>query len=1344
MDLNAYLPMDRVSALLLDTSLPEKTHGTALFADISGFTALTEMFAQVFGARRGAEELTQHLNRIYDLLIDEVHRYRGSVISFSGDGITCWFDGEASARAIQCAFATQQALADAASITINTENIVTLGMKIALATGLTRRLLVGDPAIQRIEALAGTTIAQLAQAEGLAERGEIIVDTATLEQSGVTTSEWRMADDGQRFAIVERQPLDVAPIPWETFPSVDERRASQWVIPGVYARLKEGLGEYVTELRPAVSLFLQFEGIDYEADSDARDKLDQYIRHVQQILTHFDGTLIQLTTGDKGSYLYGAFGVPVAQEDAAQRAAAAALELSVPFSEIQVRLGLSQGIMRTGVYGGSSRRTYGVLGHEVNLAARLMQNAQPYQILGSGPIRKATDHMFAWEDLPPIHMKGLRASVSVAKLVSRIGTGRRTAAGTQSANGMVGRAAERLAVNSHVDALEMDRRDGLVIIEGEAGIGKSTLLAAMVENVRKRTVTTLIGAGDAIEKQPYFAWRAVFNALFNMPQASDSIEQRRDYVLSQITLTPDNMDLLPLLNAVVPLGLLENNLTAQLSADGRAYNTEKLLVALLQQAAKNKPLLLILEDAHWLDSSSWALLRTVQTQVHPLLLVLATRPQSNPVPPDFRYLADLPHVAYLRLQTLPPDETVAFVAQRLGVDALPEALSDLITQKAEGHPFFSEELAYALRDAGLISVINGKCEIVATDFGNLDLPNTVEGVVASRIGKLLPAHQLTIKVASVIGRLFLHRTLHDIYPLSADQQRLADHFTMLEQNQLIALEAPQPDLAYLFRHIITVEVAYNMLLFSQRRELHRDIAEWYEQNYAKNLAPHYGLLAYHWSRAEVIPKKVEYLEKAGSQALSSAAYPEAIDYFTQLVTMLDNHELSVSTIQHAKWVRALGEAHHGLFLINEAQDNYKRVYELAGSPVPTTQRQFIMKLLVNILRQWKQRLVPPTQLTPGSQEYEWAHLLMQTSVGLTHTYAMHNETLPQISMIFSNTNQGEQIPPTTMLAELYAGIGYASRLFGLSKLADSYKRLAIETAQRLNSLASLTWVLEITQMGYMQSGHLANSAEQFVENAKVFDRLGDVRRYHENIFYGALAFYLKSDFRSSLEMIDIQASRADIVIRSGILTFKAQSLLQLGEVEQSLDLLRQSVELVAHLASFRMLAVYGMLAQTYLRQGAYDLAEEAVNKAAPFVGQAWALQYEGISGVLETYLALWEKYGDSRPQYQSSVQRAIPYIHKYLRIHWFCKPRAARYDGLYAWLTGKPRRAFRAWDKSLRDAQQMGMPFEEARAYYELGRHSAISDPKRTEYLNCARTIFERLTTPYYLGLIYQELSQSN
>ena len=413
MDLNAYLPMDRVSALLLDTSLPEKTHGTALFADISGFTALTEMFAQVFGARRGAEELTQHLNRIYDLLIDEVHRYRGSVISFSGDGITCWFDGEASARAIQCAFATQQALADAASITINTENIVTLGMKIALATGLTRRLLVGDPAIQRIEALAGTTIAQLAQAEGLAERGEIIVDTATLEQSGVTTSEWRMADDGQRFAIVERQPLDVAPIPWETFPSVDERRASQWVIPGVYARLKEGLGEYVTELRPAVSLFLQFEGIDYEADSDARDKLDQYIRHVQQILTHFDGTLIQLTTGDKGSYLYGAFGVPVAQEDAAQRAAAAALELSVPFSEIQVRLGLSQGIMRTGVYGGSSRRTYGVLGHEVNLAARLMQNAQPYQILGSGPIRKATDHMFAWEDLPPIHMKGLRASVSV-------------------------------------------------------------------------------------------------------------------------------------------------------------------------------------------------------------------------------------------------------------------------------------------------------------------------------------------------------------------------------------------------------------------------------------------------------------------------------------------------------------------------------------------------------------------------------------------------------------------------------------------------------------------------------------------------------------------------------------------------------------------------------------------------------------------------------------------------------------------------------------------------------------------------------------------------------------------
>src|SRR5262249_20357078 len=152
----------------------------------------------------------------------------------------------------------------------------------------------------------------------------------------------------------------------------------------------------------------------------------------------------------------------------------------------------------------------------------------------------------------------------------------------------------------------------------------------------------------------------------------------------------------------------------------------------------------------------------------------------------------------------------------------------------------------------------------------------------------------------------------------------------LQENQLIAMETPGPDLAYLFRHIITVEVAYNMLLFSQRRELHRSIAEWYEQNHSQNLAPHYSLLAYHWSKAEVLPKKVEYLEKAGTQAIANAAYPEAIDYFSQLVVLVGHPDLTVTKIQHARWVRALGEAHHGLFLINEAQDYYKRVYELAG------------------------------------------------------------------------------------------------------------------------------------------------------------------------------------------------------------------------------------------------------------------------------------------------------------------------------------------------------------------------------------------------------------------------------
>jgi len=346
----AYIPMDRRQALVSGLDMPERMSGTALFADISGFTPLTEVLALEFGPQRGAEELTAHLNRVFTALIAEVDRYHGSVVSFSGDAITCWFGEDAShtaapsrsgadrttaaSRGAACALAMQAAMRALDSIPIPSggqQREITLAMKAALATGSVRRFLVGDPALHQIDTLAGSLVDQLAEAEHHAGRGEILLDQETCEAlaGSARIGDRRGSRIGQSFAVLTGLTTCIEPHPWPEIPAgaIDAGIARPWLLPAVYERLQAGQGEFLAELRPVVSFFLRFSGIDFESDPSAGEKLDNYLRQVQQSLARYEASLVQLTIGDKGSYLQAAFGAPVAHEDDSGRALVVALEL---------------------------------------------------------------------------------------------------------------------------------------------------------------------------------------------------------------------------------------------------------------------------------------------------------------------------------------------------------------------------------------------------------------------------------------------------------------------------------------------------------------------------------------------------------------------------------------------------------------------------------------------------------------------------------------------------------------------------------------------------------------------------------------------------------------------------------------------------------------------------------------------------------------------------------------------------------------------------------------------------------------------------------------------------------
>ncbi|HKZ84965.1 MAG TPA: AAA family ATPase [Anaerolineae bacterium] len=1356
--LSAYIPSDRRRALARGETLPDRAAGAALFADIHGFTPLTEMLTAQLGERRGAEELTRQLNRVYDALIAEVDRYGGSVVSFSGDGITCWFDdahSPAAPRAATCAWAMQQAMAPFASFALPNGGTASLAVKVAVAAGPVRRFLVGDPQIQLIDTLAGETLVRMARGEHLAGRGETLVDEPAATACGdlLRMSEWRSdASTGERFAVVGGIRDAASPAPASTVETgtPGETQVLPWLLPAVHERLRDGLGEFITELRPAVAVFLRFLGIDFDGDDEAGQKLDRYVRWVQDVVARYEGTLLQLTIGDKGRFTYAAFGAPIAHEDDAQHAVSAALELRAPPPEVDYilssQIGVSRGLMRVGTYGSATRRTYGVHGDEVNLAARLMERAAPGEVLASGRVYKATARTFTWEALSEITVKGKAKPVPVYRPLAQRRAARRDLSAT-----IVGRAGERAALAEALHALRRGESAGVMIVEGEAGIGKSRLAADLLEQAWALGVLGLLGTGDAIERNTsYYAWRPIFSYLLDLSALPDDSQARHEHVLARLQSDPEALRLAPLLNAVLPLDIPDSDLTAQMAGQVRADNTRDLLLRLLQDAASQSPTLLVLEDAHWLDSASWALALAAAQRVRPILIVVVTRPLSDPPPAEYGHLLQMPTVRRLRLDTLPPGDTLALVCQRLGVAGLPEPVAALIRDKAEGHPFFSEELAYALRDAGLIQVADGECRLApgAGDLGALNFPDTVQGVITSRIDRLAPAQQLTLKVASVVGRVFAFRLLRDIYPIDAESSRLAQDLDTLDRLDLTPLQSPEPNLQYLFKHVITQEVAYSLMLFSQRRPLHLAVAEWHERHHADDLAPYYTVLAYHWKEAaaeqtdpQLVAKAIDYLEKAGNQALRNYANQEALGLFEDLLRLADaNPSTPVGRARRGRWEAQIAEACLNLGRLTESRDHFHKALSLLGYPPPLKPLTLAADMLKHVAIQTAHRLRPARFVGRARDRrgalLEVAYVFQQVQ----KIYFYFAESLLLLNVTLRGLNLSESAGPSPELARNYASMCAISGLLSLHGPAVKYGNLALDTARQINDQPALAWACLATGLYYVGVGNWTKSDALLEEALEVFARLGDRRQWEESCSVIAPTYYYRGLFERSAEYRHeaylSALDRGDRQVQIWGAVGEAQCALRLGQMDKAVELIDRALSLIGE--SEDTVWAYGVAALIHWRRGDLDLAREMAAKAEPYLHRfrpTAAQVLAGYAGLAEVCLGFWEegRDGTQAPALKQKARNALKGLRTFARTFPIGRPALLRLQGVYAWLDGKPKEAMQAWQKSLTEAERLSMPHSQARAHYEIARRTSGAD--REHHAARAVEIFERLGMVHDLAL---------
>jgi adenylate cyclase len=877
-----YLPQDRLRALATQTPLADPAQGAALFADISGFTPLTEQLTQQLGTRRGIEELTLRINSVYQALIEAVEHWGGSVINFAGDAITCWFDGsDAPARATVCAQAMQTAMAAFEG----------LALKVAVTSGSVRRFAVGDPSIQLIDTLAGATVARLASGEGLASRGEVLLDEATVTMLGTALqiTEWRTAETGERFALLESVTLSPVPVTPVDLPDISAETVQTWLLPAVYAREAGGFGAFLTELRPTVAMFLRFDGIDYDRDEAAGEKLDAVIRRAQQSISRYDGALLQVTIGDKGSYLYGAFGAPMAHEDDAARALQAARELqelpqTLPFLR-PVQIGVSSGTTRAGAYGGETRRTYGVLGDDVNVAARLMTNAEPGEILVSSSVQKAASALFTFEPRLPLRVKGKRDLLTVFTLT---GLRRQRAIRVEEpaySLPMIGRQQE-LSVIDGVFQRALSGQGQVIGITAEAGLGKSRLVAEAIRLARQYGFS---GYGGACEssgtKTPYLVWKGVWQAFFEIDPAADPQSQLQALERAVRARAPERADTLPVLAPLLDVPLEDNEFTRTLSPGERRNLLTILLESCLASAAAENPLLLVLEDLHWIDTLSYELLGALAQASAglPVVFLLAYRPTETGAL-EARQLETLPQFTHISLQPLNNADGEQLLRVKLAQlfpdasDAMPDTLMKALLERAEGNPFYLEELLNYLRDQG-INVYDPKT------LGSLELPTSLYALILSRIDQLSEVQKAALKAASIIGRLFRAAWLYGYYPLLGDVGRVKDELDALSQLELTPLDTPEPELSYLFKHIVTREVTYESLPYETRTRLHEQLAQFIEGQGADS---YLDLLAYHYGLTENRDKQREYFPKAGDAARAAFANDAAIDYYARVLPLLDN------------------------------------------------------------------------------------------------------------------------------------------------------------------------------------------------------------------------------------------------------------------------------------------------------------------------------------------------------------------------------------------------------------------------------------------------------------------------
>lgn len=1351
--LASYLPnlvLEHLAADGAPSHAPAANHrqGAVLIADVSGFTTITEQLAERGAV--GAEELTRLLNAYFGRVIDVITAHGGDIVRFAGDAIlavwpaaTTELIAHTTRAAALCGLSLQQELRD-----YRTDTGRELSIKIGIGSGEFTCMHLGGE-FARWEVL----IAGLAFVQSFAA-----LDQAKARQVVVSLNAWSHLQDAFQgthlqmgAVLVESGPKDTAnPIDATLFNNAaaytPPEEAVRAYVPGtVTARLVAGQEDWIGELRVVSAMFVNLPDLNYATPLDRAQTIIQYL---QQELYRFEGSINKLNLDDKGTSLLAALGLPpLAHEDDARRAVHAAMAIRQRLLELGLRssIGVATGRVFCGSVGSARRREYTLMGDVVNLAARLMQTALG-DIHCDEATRVAAEKHIEFQRLADINIKGKSRPVPVYRPVERRG------APLTTMRELVGRERERALLHERLTALARGAGTSVVVVEGPPGIGKSGLVADLLVGAQQADVACYVGNGDSVESSTLFhAWGQIIYQLLGITSAPRTADERRAVVMLQLNaLHPDLVELAPLLGNALGLDLPDNDHTRQMTGKTRGENVRQLLEKLIARVAASHPTLIVLEDTHWLDSASWALLAQVVRDVQPLLIVLTSRPLDHDIE-AYHTICRSPRTTHLALDRLTRSDTECLLRRSLGVDRVSAALVDAIFAKTDGNPLFVEHLIAVVRDRYREVGPDGSAagRIGDLNLREIDFPDTVHGVITSRIDRLDPSPQLAIKVASVIGRRFTYDVVHDNYPVERERPQLRDFLGAGLRAGLTEVDVPSPPVTYRFQHVIAQEVAYNLLLFDQRQQLHGSIAQWYESRGQHELESNQPLLAHHWHRAGRADKAVHYFERAGQAALRNGAYAEAAEFFQRAIELDDDAAAPADEFRRAQWHRQLGECFLGTGKLAPSTAALERALALLQRAVPAGKPMLLASLVKQIVTQVVRRMMPRglrvsknVDARAGAQLLESARCYER----LAETYYLANDRERLVHAVLSTLNLAERSGPSPELARAYANSSFAAGLGGIHRLARAYTNEGEATARALDDLAAIAWVYEVSGIYNLGIGACTEAQSRFEQALAICERIGDWQHWGETMAPHAQAAYYCGDFQLGLdrwtELHKRAQERGDNLQRSWGCNGLAEGLLRLGgqdHANEAVALLNMSLAFFAeNIDRVSKFGAYGLMALAQWRRGDAAAARQAADagmKLAQELGTpSGYYTLNGYFGVARTYLELWEASpGAVDPTLPLAARQACRALLRYGRIFPVGMPCALLCHGLADWIAGRQRRAMRRWRRGLATADRLRLPYSAGLLHYTVARHLPADSAERHSHQEAAQRLFSQQRAEFEL-----------